>query len=156
MPDDVEGFLAVLEEVAAEGALATAPPIDRDARRAGALAAMDPEGPEALFVLEDGDRVVGAAGLQAGSASGVMSLGMMVLRDARGRGGGRALLAALVEHATSAGAHKLELEVFPDNAAAIALYASSGFELEGLRRGHYRRRDGSVRSSLLMARLLER
>ena len=49
--------------------------------------------------------------------------------------------------------HKVELEVFPDNAAAIGLYRSFGFEQEGLRRDHYRREDGSLRSALLMARL---
>ncbi len=51
--------------------------------------------------------------------------------------------------------HKIELEVFPDNAAAIGLYRSFGFEEEGLRRAHYRRLDGSLRSVLLMARLFE-
>jgi hypothetical protein len=30
-----------------------------------------------------------------------------------------------------------------------------GFEVEGLRRSHYRRRDGSLRSALVMARLLD-
>ena len=37
---------------------------------------------------------------------------------------------------------------------AIALYSSAGFEVEGLRRDHYRRRDGRLRSALVMARLL--
>ena len=37
-------------------------------------------------------------------------------------------------HARLWGAHKLELEVWLDNAPAIALYASAGFEVEGLRR----------------------
>ncbi|HUB99737.1 MAG TPA: GNAT family N-acetyltransferase [Solirubrobacterales bacterium] len=51
--------------------------------------------------------------------------------------------------------HKLELEVFDDNTAAIGLYESAGFEREGLRRDHYRREDGSLRSALIMARLFE-
>jgi putative acetyltransferase len=55
--------------------------------------------------------------------------------------------------ARPADAHKIELEVFPDNEAAIGLYRSFGFEEEGLRRDHYRRRDGSLRSALVMARL---
>lgn len=46
------------------------------------------------------------------------------------------------------------LEVWPDNERAIALYEAYGFEREGLRRDHYRRRDGTLRSSVLMARLL--
>ena len=44
--------------------------------------------------------------------------------------------------------------MWPDNEPAVALYSSAGFEREGLRRDHYRRRDGSLRSSVLMARLL--
>lgn len=59
-----------------------------------------------------------------------------------------------LEHARSGGAHKVVLEVWPDNARAIALYARAGFQVEGLRRAHYRRRDGSLRSALLMAYLL--
>jgi ribosomal protein S18 acetylase RimI-like enzyme len=83
---------------------------------------------------------------------GVLSLGMWVAPEHRGRGGGRMLmeaaLAARPEHV-----HKIELEVWPDNEGAIALYRKLGFEEEGLRRDHYRRRDGSLRSSLIMARL---
>ncbi len=62
----------------------------------------------------------------------------------------------ILGHAPACGAHKIELEVWTDNARAIALYASAGFEVEGLRRDHYRRRDGRLRSALLMARLLQR
>jgi ribosomal protein S18 acetylase RimI-like enzyme len=47
---------------------------------------------------------------------------MAILPEARGRGGGRALLEAIIGHAVACGAHKLELEVWPDNAPAIALY----------------------------------
>lgn len=72
--------------------------------------------------------------------------------SARARGRGRtALLEAIIEHARSQDAHKVELEVWTDNARAIALYSAAGFEVEGLRRNHYRRRDGSLRSALLMA-----
>jgi putative acetyltransferase len=79
---------------------------------------------------------------------------MGILPEARGRGGGRAFLEAILEHARTCGAHKLELDVWLDNARAISVYASPGFEVEGLRRNHYRRRDGRLRSALLMARLL--
>lgn len=106
-----------------------------------------------LFVLEEGGEPVGAAGLHPTVTDGVLSLGMWVLPGWRGRGGGRALIEALLD-AVPPGAHKVELEVFPDNEAAIALYRSLGFEEEGLRRDHHRREDGTLRSSLLMARLL--
>jgi putative acetyltransferase len=76
---------------------------------------------------------------------------MAILPEARGQGGGRALLTALQDHAHATGAHKISLEVWTDNARAIALYAAAGFEVEGLRRDHYRRRDGALRSTLIMA-----
>jgi putative acetyltransferase len=105
-----------------------------------------------LFALEDEGEVVGALGLHPTRADGVLSLGMWVLPAWRGRGGGRALIETAVA-ARPASAHKIELEVFPDNEAAIGLYEATGFEREGLRRDHYRREDGSLRSALIMARL---
>jgi putative acetyltransferase len=105
-----------------------------------------------LFVLEEGGEPVGSIGLHPSQVEGVLSLGMWILPRWRGRGGGRLLIEAALA-ALPADVHKVELEVFPDNAAAIGLYRSLGFEQEGLRRDHYRREDGSLRSVLLMARL---
>jgi putative acetyltransferase len=107
-----------------------------------------------LFVLEDGGELAGSIGLHPSHAAGVMAIGMWVLPEWRGRGGGRMLLEAALG-VRPAGIHKIELEVFADNAAAIDLYRSMGFEQEGLRRDHYRREDGSLRSAVLMARLFE-
>ena len=105
-----------------------------------------------LFVLEDGGQLIGSLGLHPSPADGVLTLGMWVLPEWRGRGGGRMLIEAALASVPPE-AHKIELEVFPDNDAAISLYREFGFEEEGLRRRHYRRRDGSLRSALLMARL---
>jgi RimJ/RimL family protein N-acetyltransferase len=105
-----------------------------------------------VFVLEaDGERV-GTLGLHPDGAAGVLALGMWILPAWRGRGGGRLLIEAALA-ARPAGVHKIELEVFDDNEGAITLYESTGFEREGLRRDHYRRLDGSLRSALIMARL---
>jgi [ribosomal protein S18]-alanine N-acetyltransferase len=105
-----------------------------------------------LFALWDGDELVGSLGMHPSGADGVLGLGMWVLRSHRGRGGGRMLMEAALE-AVPPAIHKVELEVFPDNDVAIGLYRSLGFEEEGLRRDHYRRQDGTLRSALLMARL---
>jgi hypothetical protein len=48
--------------------------------------------------------------------------------------------------------HKIELEVWPDNEAAIGS-RTPRFEREGLRREHYRRGDGKLHSSAIMGRL---
>ena len=104
------------------------------------------------FVLIEDDEVVGALGLNPTHAPGVLALGMWVLPERRGQGGGRLLAEAALE-SRPADVHKIELDVFIDNEAAIGLYRSLGFEEEGVRRDHYRREDGSLRSALIMARL---
>jgi RimJ/RimL family protein N-acetyltransferase len=151
--EDVDAFVAVLVSVAEEGRwIGTEAPVDAEAR-AKRLRARIAEG-DVLLVLEDDGRHVGNGDLHATHAAGVLSLGMAIVADARGLGGGRALMDALLVRARDLGAHKVELEVWPDNERAIALYERYGFEVEGLRRDHYRRRDGTLRSSLIMALLL--
>ena len=149
---DVAAAVAVIAEVAPEGALGAEPPVDRE-RQAGALrSVLDAGGRAAVWVLDgDAGAVVGYA-VARERIAGVVSLSMAVAPAARGRGGGRRLLDAVLAHAASTGAHKVDLEVWPDNGRAIALYASAGFVVEGLKRDHYRRRDGTLRSALLMGR----
>ncbi len=140
--------------VVPEGTLGGQPPVDLPARIELFREIIDSEGPEAIYVLEEDDgEVVGHASVTS-RHRGVLHLGMAILPPARGRGGGRALVEAILEHARATGAHKVDLEVWTDNARAIGLYAATGFEVEGVRRDHYRRRDGRLRSTLLMARRL--
>ena len=80
-------------------------------------------------------------------------LGMAVHDAYAGRGAGRALMAAVVELADDwLQLKRLELGVYADNARAIALYESFGFEREGLYRA-YAWRNGAYADSLAMARL---
>ena len=152
--DDADAFARVFAAVAAEERwIATEPPVDV-AERAALVREQLARG-DRLFVLEDDDgRVVGCLGLHQLNVRGVVSLGMSILGDARGRGGGRLLMDAAIAWLQDSDMHKVELEVWPDNERAIGLYERYGFEREGIRRDHYRRRDGSLRSSLIMARLL--
>jgi putative acetyltransferase len=153
--EDAEASAQVIARVAEEGLIATEPPVDLGERAAKARATIEGDGPDALWVLEAEEKIVGNAGLHTTHARGVLGLGMAILPEFRGRGGGRALLGAALAHAADRGAHKVELEVWPDNARAIALYTSVGFAVEGVRRSHYRRRDGTLRSAIVMALLLE-
>ena len=151
---DAEAFVAVLATVAEEGRwIGTEPGFDVAERTARERATI--EAGEARWVLEDDDgAVIGSLGVHPTHARGVLSLGMAIVAPARGRGGGRMLMDTAMRHVGTTEAHKVELEVWLDNGRAISLYARYGFEVEGLRRNHYRRRDGSLRSSLVMARLL--
>jgi putative acetyltransferase len=149
---DAEAIARVFAAVAEEGLLATEAPVDLAAQADRFRALIESDGPDTMLVLEDDRGIVGHAGVNRTHAEGVLAFGMAILPEARGRGGGRALLDAIVEYARAHGAHKVELEVWPGNARAISLYAAAGFEVEGLRRDHYRRRDGTLRSALLMAR----
>jgi RimJ/RimL family protein N-acetyltransferase len=111
----------------------------------------------AVFVAEDDGRIVGRLAVARDphpSSAHVADFGLMVSAAHRGRGIGRALLAAADGWARSAGVMKLELHVFPHNEAAIALYEKAGFEREGYRRAHYRRPDGRLVDAILMAKLL--
>ncbi len=151
-PDDAEAIVAVIAAVAEEGRwIASEPPIDVPARVARARDAIA-SGDDVFLLLEAGGRTVGTLGLHRTSAAGVLAVGMAILAGHRGQGGGTLLLRTALAHAIASPAHKLELEVWPDNERAIALYRRHGFAVEGLRRDHWRRRDGTLRSSLLMAR----
>jgi ribosomal protein S18 acetylase RimI-like enzyme len=68
---------------------------------------------------------------------------------------GTALLAEAVRRARAAGAHKIALQVWPHNAAAIALYERFGFQREGYLRRHYRRRSGELWDAVVMGLPLE-
>jgi ribosomal protein S18 acetylase RimI-like enzyme len=67
---------------------------------------------------------------------------------------GSALLQAATGVARDLGLHKLSLEVFAHNAAAIALYRKAGFAEEGRRVGQYRRASGELWDSVVMGLLL--
>ena len=153
-PEDADAVAAITAVVAEEGTIGAQPPVDVEARAAGLRSLLADEGRGGAWMLRDDERVVGVA-TALERIAGVLSIGMMLLPEARGRGGGRRLLDAVLAHAHATGAHKVDLEVWPDNGRAIALYASAGFTVEGLRERHYRRRDGSLRSSLIMARRID-
>ena len=108
----------------------------------------------AVFVAERSDHVlIGRLSLARDThpaSAHVADLGLMVAKDARRAGVGRALLEAAVDWARASGVRKLELHVFPWNEPAIQLYERFGFEREGLRKRHYRRAGEDV-DAILMA-----
>ncbi|MGI8754202.1 MAG: GNAT family N-acetyltransferase [Acidimicrobiales bacterium] len=155
--DDLDAMVEVLWSVGAEGRwIGTEVPFDSGARRArmANMVARD----DATSFVADAHRggkggVVGNIGVVV-AAYGVADIGMALLDGWRGLGLGSALLEAGVDWARGAGAHKVALEVWPDNAPALALYRRSGFVEEGRKRRHYRRANGDLWDAILMGRHL--
>jgi RimJ/RimL family protein N-acetyltransferase len=152
---DIEAIVAVHAAVATEARwIGTEPPVDTERFTAlfrSAIEAADSH----LLVALDGGRVIGNLGVHP-VGGGVVGIGMSILQEYRGQGVGTALLAAAVEWARHQdGVHKVELEVWPHNAPALTLYQRHGFEVEGRRRRHYRRRSGELWDALVMGLVLD-
>ena len=106
---------------------------------------------------DEGLELVGSAGLHPAGTSPrrrhAMFLGISVVPAAQRQGVGSALMQALCDYADRwAHVLRLELNVFVDNAPAIALYRKFGSEVEGTFRA-YTLRDGAYVDSYAMARL---
>ena len=89
------------------------------------------------LVAEEGNALIGYAGMMftGGSQADVVTLA--VSRDRWGRGTGTALLTALVDEAAKRGYTEVLLEVREDNPRARQLYLRHGFAEIGIRRGYY-------------------
>jgi len=108
------------------------------------------------LVAEVDGRVVGQLGLFLESAARrrhVGSVGMAVHDDFQGRGIGSAMMAAALELADNwLNLHRIELEVYTDNPAAIRLYEKFGFVIEGTMR-HFAFRNGEYVDAYKMGRV---
>jgi ribosomal-protein-alanine N-acetyltransferase len=82
-------------------------------------------------------------------------LSLAVLPEWRGRGIGKALLAAAIARAREAGARRLFLEVAEDNVAAQRLYQAFRFRPVGRRPGYYRRLGAPAVAALTFALAFE-
>lgn len=140
-----ELFAAVAEE---RDGIAMEPPVDVEARTTQFAASI-----AGTIVAVAAGELVGSLHVEV-HRFGVGELGMAVARPWRGRGVGSALVAAAIARARGEGLHKLSLEVFPHNEAAIALYRKFGFVEEGRRVKHYRRASGELWDSIVMGLLL--
>jgi putative acetyltransferase len=115
-----------------------------------------PEGTYALVACADGE-VVGDLGLETYPTHWrrrhVAQIGMAVRDDWQGRGVGTALMEAALDLAENwLNLTRVELSVYTDNAAAVALYKKFGFEIEGTHR-RYAFRNGEYADAYSMARI---
>lgn len=109
------------------------------------------------LVAEIDGRVVGSSGLTQNQRPRMMHsgrLGLMVHADYWGQGVGSALMAAQMNLADNwLNLHRIELEVFTENLAAVHLYQKFGFAIEGTRRMNVFGGNGRFQDEYQMARL---
>ena len=153
---DAAAFARLMGDPAVYPGLMQLPYTDEEVWRARLAEHALPGKTDLPLAAEVGGEVVGSAGLHpVGSAlrrRHALTLGISVLPAAQGQGVGSALMAAMCDYADRwAGALRLELTVYSDNAAAIHLYRKFGFVVEGTFKG-YAMRDGRYADALAMAR----
>lgn len=154
---DAEAFAQVMGDPAVMPGLLQPPFPSVDAWRAR-LAELDAPGRvDLVLVAEIDGQVVAHAGLNpvgpAVRRRHAMGLGIAVASAHQRRGVGSALMNALLDAADNwLGVLRIELTVYTDNAAAIAMYRRFGFEAEGTHKA-YALRDGAYADVLAMARL---
>jgi RimJ/RimL family protein N-acetyltransferase len=155
LSEDFGRWVDLYEAVAAEGKwIGAEAPVDRELMRQRFDERLAEAGSRAtIFVAEADGELIGHLGIE--ERRGVADLGMMVAVAWRGRGVGSALMGEALMWAREAGAHKVVLQVWPHNEAALTLYRRFGFVEEGRLRRHYRRRGGALWDAILMGIVLD-
>lgn len=153
--EDLDDLIALRVEVAREGVWIGAElPLDEAGDREKFTATIQDGESSVLFVaVADDGTIVGNLALV--NPVGIANLGMNVADGHRGEGIGVALMEAAVVWAREAGAHKVDLDLWPWNHRARALYERFGFVEEGYRRRHWRRKDGSLWDAVTMGLVLD-
>lgn len=152
---DVAAIIAIREVVAGEGRwIGRELPLPADL---GDRIRASLEDPEVCYLVAEVDgAVAGDAGLRADGA-GRADLFMALLPEHRGRGLGRLLLDRALGWARARDdLHKVTLQVWPHNQAALALYRRAGFLVEGYRHAHWRRANGELWDVVEMGLVLDR
>jgi putative acetyltransferase len=154
-PVDVPGIITLFTAIAEErDSIGTEPGFDVAQRQSSILKSID-DAASCVLVAAVEDVVVGNLGIQAQHRQIPGSLGMMVGREHRGQGIGGRLLDDSLHWARGSDLHKVALEAWPHNTAAIGLYRSRGFTVESRLRRHYRRANGELWDAVTMGLMLD-
>lgn len=110
------------------------------------------KGAHCWAITENGGEALGRIALFE-VREGVGDLGIIMRREATGRGLASKALELVEQHAFSAlGMHRLAADIDPDNTNSISLFLRAGFQREGLLRGNWKTHVG-VRDSVVMGKL---
>ncbi|MCB9673600.1 MAG: GNAT family N-acetyltransferase [Alphaproteobacteria bacterium] len=157
-PRDALELLTLRRDVLAEGRWFIGTEVDRTLEQEiRNIAALKASLTQALLVARLDGRLVGMVSLTNPPfrrTQHVVKLEIMVEEASRGQGIGKALLEAALDWAEAAPVAKIGLNVFADNARALALYRSLGFAEEGRRSREYRMEDGTWRDDVLLYRFV--
>jgi [ribosomal protein S5]-alanine N-acetyltransferase len=112
------------------------------------------KGASVWAITESGGEALGRIALFA-LREGVGEIGIVMRREATGRGLASKALQLVGEYAFSAlSTHRLMADIDPENSASISLFLRAGFQREGLLRANWKTHLG-VRDSVIMAKLRE-
>lgn len=129
--------------------IATEPPLDRERWESRFEEMLSKDDRVHFAVLVDGVHVGNGGVIQ--EAPGLYELGMGLVDGYRGRGLGSLLMDEIIAWTRARpDAHKIALQVWPHNKAAIRLYENRGFVQEGYLHKHYRRSNGELWDTVVM------
>lgn len=158
---DAAAFARILGDPAVYPGLMQLPYTNEDIWRSRLTEMASPGKSDLMLVAErvvNGQpQVLGSAGLHPVSPllrlRHVATIGISVAPEAQRQGVGTALMQAMCDFADRwMQVQRIDLEVYTDNAHAIALYRKFGFQIEGTQRG-FALRDGVYVDSHSMARM---
>lgn len=156
---DTEAVLQLLAGIYAEGGYFVGDGPESRRSLSGRLGGDDPNRSLYLVAADEGS-VLGWLELHRSPASRLRHVAVLTLAvapAARRRGVGRALLKSSYDWCRRVGVLKVSLNVRSSNPAAIALYESEGFEIEGCERNQLRlsgAEGGGFEDNLLMGKWL--
>jgi RimJ/RimL family protein N-acetyltransferase len=103
-------------------------------------------------ITEDGGEALGRIALFI-PREGVGEFGIIMRREAQGRGLASKAIALLEAHAfDQLNLHRLAADIDPENTASLSLFLRAGFQREGLLRGNWKTHLG-IRDSVIMGKL---
>lgn len=156
-PDDAEALFSLNREAQTETPHLLLEPGEGFTNPSEQRSALEAADGRVVLIAFLSDEPVGYLGATRGAFQRnrhCMSIAMAVLRRHWRRGVGRALLGEIENQARRGGTTRLELTTLTSNAAALDLYRSAGFSIEGTRRGSLRI-DGGLHDEYFMAKLLD-
>jgi len=153
---DAEVLMRNINEIGAEGEFILTERLTHSAKREREWIRSFDDLSSVLYVAEVGGRVVGQVDVRIPTfekARHVANLGIAIVGAFRGLGIGRALMERALAWMKLRRVEKATLEVFASNERALALYRKMGFEVEAVRKRHYKIR-GEYVDDVMMVKWL--